>query len=235
VNAALVASASNAFLGKHLWHIVLLAIWIPIFGVVVLVERVRAHGTATADRAHAIGTTNSGDVAVQTEHRSPRVRTADETRCSTYCLYAALGSVCAALVHTAVMPDHFRESIWYGGFFVVAAVSQLAFAAIIVVRPSPRLLQAGTIGSAVIIGLWLVTRLIGVPIGPDNGATEEFGVLDVAATVAEGMVVIAGIMALRVWKARPAWRWSRWPAVFRIAAPLCVTAAVLLSVLAPRS
>ena len=40
--AAVLGSATTRVVGQHFWHIVLLAAWCPIFGLVVLWERLKA-------------------------------------------------------------------------------------------------------------------------------------------------------------------------------------------------
>jgi hypothetical protein len=233
MNGALLASTYQALLGKHLWHIALLAAWIPVFGAIVVIERVRAHG-ATVERE-----TVSGRSAPSVSGRSTTSVTGRPTRsvarATTAFQYMALASLCAALVHVAVMPDHFEESVLYGLFFLVASLGQLAFAVAVVARPTRRLVLAGVVGCGLIIALWLISRLVGVPVGPDNGGTEEFGVLDILATAAEVVVVGCGLLALRSWSFRPTWRWSQWSLALRVAAPLSVAATVMASLLSARS
>jgi hypothetical protein len=233
VSGPLLASTSQALLGRHLWHLVMLAAWIPIFGAIVLLERVRTHG-ASAERGPVAGRSTSAGTGRSTTAPTD-LSAPSATRASAACQFMALASLCAALVHVAVMPDHFEESVVYGFFFLLASLGQLAFAVAVVARPTRRLVLAGVVGSGLIIGLWLVSRLVGVPIGPDNGGTEEFGVLDILATAAEVVVVGCGLRALRSWHLRPTWRWSQWPTAFRLAAPLGVVATVMASLLSARS
>jgi hypothetical protein len=233
VSGFLVASTSQGLLGKHLWHIVLLAAWIPIFGAIVIVERVRAHG-ATAERG-AVESRSTTSVTSRSAASLTDPSPTSATRATTALQFMALASLCAALVHVAVMPDHFEESVLYGLFFLLASLGQLAFAVAVVARPTRRLVLAGVVGCVLIIGLWLISRLVGVPVGPDNGGTEEFGVLDIVATAAEVVVVGCGLLALRTWSIRPTWRWSQWPLALRFAAPLSVAATVMASLLSARS
>jgi hypothetical protein len=73
-------------------------------------------------------------------------------------------------------------------------------------------------------------------LGPDNGATEPIGPLDTLASVAELVVVVFGMLALRTRRiAAPSWRWSAWSPPLRLAAPLCVAGTVAVSLLAARS
>jgi len=59
-------------------------------------------------------------------------------------------------------------------------------------------------GNAAVVGLWLFTRVAGVPLGPDAGSTESFGALDVLASTFESVVVAACAHALRPRRVRTA-------------------------------
>ena len=165
--AGLSGAVSARLLGGHFWHVVLLGAWLPIFALIVLFERLKARRPAeamspTPVRMAVIGTRFRGSSGGK--HRG-----------AVACQAMALGSVCAALIHTAVMPEHFEQSIWYGLFFLGAALGQFVFAALIVTRPRRSVVLAGTIGCGLVVVLWLVSRTLGVPIGPDNGGTEPLG------------------------------------------------------------
>jgi len=45
--------------------------------------------------------------------------------------------------------------------------------------------------------LWLQTRTIGIPWGPDAGVREPVGVLDLMSVVCELLVVLAGVLVVR--------------------------------------
>ncbi|MBV9098681.1 MAG: hypothetical protein JO079_11555, partial [Frankiaceae bacterium] len=51
-------------------------------------------------------------------------------------------------------------------------------------------------GNVAVIGLWLFTRLVAVPIGPSSGSTEAFGALDIVASVLEAVVAAGCLCAL---------------------------------------
>lgn len=105
---------------------------------------------------------------------------------------AAALSLAAALIHLWVTSEHFDEWWGYGAFFLVVATAQALYAVALVRRPRPWLLALGTVGNLAIIGLWVVTRTLGVPsVGPAAGETEPVGSLDVASKLAEaGLVAI---------------------------------------------
>lgn len=118
---------------------------------------------------------------------------------------AVVGSLSAAAVHYIVMPEHIAESYWYGAFFAGAATVQTAMALLLAMRPTRTLLRAAAAGNAATVLLWGYTRVVGVPIGPDHGQTESVGRLDVLATTAEAVIVLACVLALlRLSRARQA-------------------------------
>src|SRR5437667_340858 len=84
-------------------------------------------------------------------------------------LLAAL-SVGAAFIHFAVSGGHYDVSWMHGTFFAVVAWLRIAFAVGVILRPTRRLLTAGVLLNAGIIGVWAVSRIWGVPVGPAASA-----------------------------------------------------------------
>ena len=127
---------------------------------------------------------------------------------------SGLCSVVAALVHVVVMPSHLDEYWLFGLFFGVLAALQLGYAGLLALRPSRGLLAAGALVNAATVGLWLVSRTVGLPIGPAPGVPEPVGPLDVLSTAAELVLVVATACALRLSPAVPAPpsapAWTRW-------------------------
>jgi hypothetical protein len=106
-------------------------------------------------------------------------------------------SVVAAIVHGAVAPEHFEESPIYGGFFLATTVAGLGYAVWVLSRPARWLYAAAIVANASIVALWLTTRLVEVPVGPGAGETEPFGSLDIIASSAEALCVVAAVVLLR--------------------------------------
>jgi hypothetical protein len=143
-----------------------------------------------------------------------------------------VSSVAAAAVHAAVAPEHLRESGWFGVFFIGAALLQLAWAALVSVRGSRSLLAAGASGNLALIGLWAVTRTLGLPFGLLPGP-EAVGPWDLACAGWELVVVCACIWILRLRDPLPRrlLDWRHWhPAL-----PTYVAATVLLLVALSRA
>jgi hypothetical protein len=131
-------------------------------------------------------------------------RTADRT--VRIRILLASSSIAAGLVHAAVVPEHLEEAWVFGVFFIAAAVFQTSWAILIVSRPSPGVYAAGALANGAMIGIWFVSRTIGLPIGPEPWMAESAGMLDITATVLE-LLLVAGSLVLR---ARVhAWRTAR--------------------------
>jgi hypothetical protein len=103
----------------------------------------------------------------------------------------ALSSFGCSAVHGVVGPDHFREAIIFGVFFAVASTLQAAWGVAVLWRPVRPLLVAGAAGNLGVVALWVVTRTVGLPVGPDVWRPEAVSALDVMATALE-LVIVAG-------------------------------------------
>ena len=106
----------------------------------------------------------------------------------------AVSSAAAAGAHAAVGPEHLRESALFGSFFAGCALLQLLWSARVAVHSSWRLLVAGAVGNLAVIGLWAVTRTLGLPFGLLPGP-EALGLWDLAC-VAWELVVVCGCIAI---------------------------------------
>lgn len=115
-------------------------------------------------------------------------------------LAAAALSLAAGLLHATAGPEHFSEWWGYGLFFVAAALAQTLFGLLVAtqgISPSyggwagarRRVYWIGIVGNLLILALWLVTRTIGIPFGPQAGLVEPIGWLDGATKVAEVAVI----------------------------------------------
>jgi hypothetical protein len=109
-------------------------------------------------------------------------------------------SLLAALIHLWVMPEHFAEWWGYGTFFLVAAVAQVVYVPLLLRWPNRTLLLLlGIAGNSAIVLLYLLTRVVGIPLfGPEAGEVEGVGIIDVCATSSEAAIVVA-LGALVLW------------------------------------
>lgn len=125
--------------------------------------------------------------------------------------FAALGLAMAAAIHAVVAPEHFREDLFYGLFFVVVTAVQIALAVVLTVRPGYRIVRCAAVASAWIVVLYMLSRTSGVPVGPASWRPESFGVLDIAATCAELVTLVGCLTQLLTVSNKPRWFAHRSP------------------------
>jgi hypothetical protein len=159
-----------SFWDIHRGHVLLLAAWVLVVGVVLLRSKLKAR--ASAERAVDL----------------PR---------SAWVGGAAAASVVGAGIHLSVIGEHFHEAVLYGTFFLVLTIVQFGWAAWLVWRPTVPVLFAGAAASVLVAVLWLATRTIGIPIGPEAGEKEAWGVLDAFCSGAEVLVAVFAVFAVR--------------------------------------
>ena len=93
-------------------------------------------------------------------------------------------SLSAGAIHAIAMLDHFTHWWLYGVFFLVLTYGQVLWGiGLLRKRPTDRSLRLGAYANLAICAVWLYSRTIGVPIGPDAGRPEAVGTMDVAATL----------------------------------------------------
>lgn len=138
---------------------------------------------------------------------------------------AALFSLGAAGFHFAVTPEHFNEYWLFGWFFVTVAWLQALYALLVVVVPGRRILAAGLFGNLLLVGIWLWTRVVAVPLGPEAVSTEALGLLD-AMTVGFEWVVVA--LSAALWRTTDQMTSRRLPSLTLAVA--CLGVFVLLGV-----
>jgi hypothetical protein len=100
--------------------------------------------------------------------------------------------------HGLVTQQHFQEWWGYGVFFLATAICLIGFGlALITDAIDPRYMPgdvhrlrrlmyaAGAIGNVSILALYMITRTVGIPLGPGSGLVEQVGVIDVVAKMSE--------------------------------------------------
>jgi len=116
--------------------------------------------------------------------------------------------VISGSAHGLVTHQHFQEWWGYGIFFLIAAVCLIGFGlALITDAIDPRytpgdvhrlrrlMYIAGAIGNISILGLYVLTRTVGIPLGPAAGSVEPVGAIDLIAKTTETLAV-AGLVVL---------------------------------------
>lgn len=118
---------------------------------------------------------------VDAPERSPRLK-----------LIVALSAV-TGVIHAKAMVDHAEHDWLFGLFFGVLTYAQVLWAVRVWRRPDDRrwwtAVAAASLG---IVGIWLVSRTVGLPFGPWANEAEAVGITDLAATLNE--VVLAGLI-----------------------------------------
>ncbi len=102
-------------------------------------------------------------------------------------------SMAAALIHFAVIEQHWAKYWLYGAFFVVVGLAQLAWAVAIPSTPTRLLLAAGVAGNALVVITWIVTRTAGSLVGPQATTPARVGFGDLVATVMQVLLVAGGV------------------------------------------
>jgi hypothetical protein len=202
--AASESSKVTGPLGGHLWHVVEASVFlVGSLGGIWFSEVVHRRRSAAGPRwyaspsaAGAGGSTIAIHAGFPAVTREPR----DMWRSALLPL-VGIGTAAAASVHFVVMPHHFEEGTIYGVFFAATATLQVAFALLVLMRPSRPLLAVGLFANFAVVVLWLFTRTVGIPLGPDAGGTEAVGGLDILATAFE--LTVVGASAMLLWRKAP--------------------------------
>jgi hypothetical protein len=107
---------------------------------------------------------------------------------------AAIG---AGVIHLAFAPEHVSEYLPLGLGFLVAGVLQIAWGTTVAVRESRRLMLVGAAGSLVFVAVYVMSRTVGLPLGPDAFRPEAFGAADLLCCALEVPVVIGACALAR--------------------------------------
>jgi hypothetical protein len=107
---------------------------------------------------------------------------------------AAALSLGAAAIHFGVIGDHFAEYPPYGVAFAALAWFQVGWALAYLAASAWRVAAIGAVVNAGAIAVWMLSRTVGMPIGPEPGALEPIGPLDLLATAME-----LALIGLLVW------------------------------------
>lgn len=118
---------------------------------------------------------------------------------------AAVLAFAAGGLHLMAGPGHVAEWWVYGLFFFGAAAAQAAYGLVLFTQgiegwggwPAVRgrVYLVGVAMTAAIIVLWIVSRTVGVPVGPEAFEPEGIGVLDATSKVVE-VALIAVLLRL---------------------------------------
>lgn len=136
----------------------------------------------------------------KTSHGASHARATRPPRQPRVAICRVMAGACAAsaLVHLTVIADHLQESILFGAFFTLLAITQAA-CSYLLSQPQPRasLVLAVTFASISVAALWLTTRLTSITVGHVLLGEEPVGLSDTLATSLELMTALLAYPALR--------------------------------------
>jgi hypothetical protein len=131
----------------------------------------------------------------------------------------------AAVIHAAQAPSHLAEWWAAGVTFVGLAVTQALLGAAAAVGTDRRVWLLAQAVSLATIGLWALSRTVGLPVGPEAGEPEPVGRADLVAVALEAATVLAATLLL--WPgAAVAGRRPGWSATAGVLAVALLTGAV---------
>jgi hypothetical protein len=110
-------------------------------------------------------------------------------------LTAGLALTCG-LIHVGAAVDHYQQFPLYTLVFSLLALAQVAWAALLVWRPTRLWLSLGCALQLGIVVLWILSRTTGVPIAPTAWVPEQIGAADLVETVCELVTVVAAAAVL---------------------------------------
>lgn len=147
-------------------------------------------------------------------YRTPRGRapapppSAHAARDDTYRVLGALSIVTGAL-HAKALADHASHYWLFGVFFGILMCWQTGWGARAYrARLSPGALVAGAGVNVSVVVVWLISRTVGMPIGPWPGEAEAIGVIDAMASLDE-LAIAALVASLVSTPARLGLAWLR--------------------------
>ncbi|MEO6349359.1 MAG: hypothetical protein ABIP53_01785 [Candidatus Limnocylindrales bacterium] len=98
-------------------------------------------------------------------------------------------SLGAAAIHFAVVEQHLADDLALGLFFIGLGLFQAIWSLMYVLRHNRPVAWVAIAVNAAVIGIWLVSRTVGLPFGPDAWQREAVGGLDLVSTVFELLLV----------------------------------------------
>ncbi|HEX6391973.1 MAG TPA: hypothetical protein VFZ97_00945 [Acidimicrobiales bacterium] len=116
--------------------------------------------------------------------------------------FAAL-SLAASAIHISVCAEHFREWIVYGLFFVFASIAQAIWSVLVLTRPGARLLLLGAFGNNAVVVLFIFSRTVGMPFGPEAFRAERLTTPGLIATACELLLVTLACYGARTFRHEP--------------------------------
>ncbi len=100
----------------------------------------------------------------------------------------------AALIHFAVVQEHWEEYWLIGLFFAVIGCLQAILAVMVLARRNQGIYRAVAFVSLSLMAVWWYSRMVGVPIGPHKGMLEDARFADILCTEFETVGLVGAVM-----------------------------------------
>jgi hypothetical protein len=112
-------------------------------------------------------------------------------------LTVAVVTAGAGLIHFAVVQEHWEEYQLFGLFFAASGSLQALWAFLVLYRPSRGLYGVIALASVAFILTWSLSRMVGLPIGPEKWVQEDARFIDVLCTEFEVVGLIGALILMR--------------------------------------
>jgi Kef-type K+ transport system membrane component KefB len=94
--------------------------------------------------------------------------------------------------------EHFEEYFLFGLFFAVLGPLQILWGVAAYRWPRRDVLAVGAAASLAVVALWIASRTVGLPIGPEPGQPEAVGVVDVLSSADEVALALLVVALLKL-------------------------------------
>lgn len=105
-------------------------------------------------------------------------------------------SLGAAAIHLSVIQSHLDEGLEFAAFFLVTGWFQMVWPIAYLLRRSRSVALVAIVVNLGIVGVWVVSRTVGMPFGPTPWVAQSIGFADILATAME--LSLAGLLVLTV-------------------------------------
>jgi hypothetical protein len=107
-------------------------------------------------------------------------------------------SLAAGAVHLAMAPIHASDSALEAGGFAMVGWLQILLAIGLFMRPQRNLLIAAVVLNLGVIGAYIVSRTVGLPVGANPGERESIEAVDLMVTIFQAALVVgAGLLLVK--------------------------------------
>jgi hypothetical protein len=103
----------------------------------------------------------------------------------------------AGAIHVVACYQHVQEYLLYSVFFGLLAVGQIGLGVALYRSTRALWLWVGATTSLAVVALWVVSRTVGLPLGPETWTPEEVGPLDIVASADELVLALLMVLQLR--------------------------------------